>query len=123
MVGRISAPYLPHATYHLLPRWDCAALVPPYRFRTEHSTVIEVEGLQKKYGDLVAVDGVSLTAEPGKIFGLLGPNGAGKTTTIGCISGLLQPTAGRIRGTAFRPRVGRVRPIQGVLRSFTDDDD
>jgi ABC-2 type transport system ATP-binding protein len=59
--------------------------------------VIEVEGLQKKYGDLVAVDGVSFTAEPGKIFGLLGPNGAGKTTTIGCISGLLQPTAGRIR--------------------------
>ena len=59
--------------------------------------MIEVEGLQKKYGDLLAVDGVSFIAEPGKIFGLLGPNGAGKTTTIGCISGLLQPTAGRIR--------------------------
>ncbi len=59
--------------------------------------MIEVEGLQKKYGDLVAVDGVSFTAQPGKIFGLLGPNGAGKTTTIGCISGLLEPTAGRIR--------------------------
>ena len=59
--------------------------------------MIEVEGLQKKYGDLLAVDGVSFTAEPGRIFGLLGPNGAGKTTTIGCISGLLQPTAGRIR--------------------------
>jgi ABC-2 type transport system ATP-binding protein len=59
--------------------------------------VIEVEGLQKKYGDLLAVDGVSFTAEPGKIFGLLGPNGAGKTTTISAISGLFPPTAGRIR--------------------------
>jgi ABC-2 type transport system ATP-binding protein len=59
--------------------------------------VIEVEGLQKKYGDRLAVDGISFTAEAGKIFGLLGPNGAGKTTTISCISGLVLPTAGRIR--------------------------
>src|SRR5208337_4512001 len=59
--------------------------------------MIEVEGLQKKYGDLLALEGISFTAEPGKIFGLLGPNGAGKTTTISCISGLLPPTAGRIR--------------------------
>ena len=59
--------------------------------------MIEVERLQKKYGELVAVDGVSFTAEPGKIFGLLGPNGAGKSTTIGCISGLLTPTSGTIR--------------------------
>jgi len=59
--------------------------------------LIEVEGLQKKYGDLVAVSEVSFTAKPGQVFGLLGPNGAGKSTTIGCISGLLTPTAGRIR--------------------------
>jgi ABC-2 type transport system ATP-binding protein len=59
--------------------------------------VIEVEGLRKNYGDLVAVDGVSFTAAPGAMFGLLGPNGAGKSTTIGCISGLLEPTAGRVR--------------------------
>jgi ABC-2 type transport system ATP-binding protein len=59
--------------------------------------VIEVEGLEKSYGDLIAVNGVSFTARPGKIFGLLGPNGAGKTTTIGCICGLLPPTAGRVR--------------------------
>jgi ABC-2 type transport system ATP-binding protein len=42
------------------------------------------------------VDGISFTAEAGQVFGLLGPNGAGKTTTIGCISGLLKPTAGRV---------------------------
>jgi ABC-2 type transport system ATP-binding protein len=59
--------------------------------------VIEVENLRKTYGDLIAVDDVSFHAEPGAIFGLLGPNGAGKTTTIGCISGLLKPSDGRIR--------------------------
>jgi ABC-2 type transport system ATP-binding protein len=59
--------------------------------------LIEVEGLRKQYGDLVAVDDVSFVAEPGKVFGLLGPNGAGKTTTIGCISGLLKPSSGRVR--------------------------
>jgi ABC-2 type transport system ATP-binding protein len=59
--------------------------------------MIEVEQLRKAFGDLVAVNGVSFNALPGGIFGLLGPNGAGKTTTIGCISGLLTPTAGRVR--------------------------
>ena len=59
--------------------------------------MIEVEGLCKSYGDFLAVDGVSFTAQPGKIFGLLGPNGAGKSTAIGCISGLLKPSDGRIR--------------------------
>jgi linearmycin/streptolysin S transport system ATP-binding protein len=58
--------------------------------------MIDVQHLRKQYGDLVAVDEVSFTAEQGRIFGLLGPNGAGKTTTIGCISGLLKPTAGRV---------------------------
>jgi len=59
--------------------------------------VIEVEGLVKRYGELVAVDGVAFTARAGEIYGLLGPNGAGKSTTLGCISGLLQPSAGRVR--------------------------
>jgi ABC-2 type transport system ATP-binding protein len=43
------------------------------------------------------VDGVSFTAHAGEIFGLLGPNGAGKTTTIGCICGLLVPSAGHVK--------------------------
>ena len=58
--------------------------------------MIRVESLRKLYGDFVAVDGVSFSAEPGQIFGLLGPNGAGKSTTIGCISGLLRPTEGSV---------------------------
>src|SRR5271154_2789333 len=59
--------------------------------------MIEVEQLRKQYGEVVAVQDVSFTAQPGEIFGLLGPNGAGKTTTIGCISSLLTPTSGHIR--------------------------
>ena len=59
--------------------------------------MIQVEGLRKEYGELVAVFELSFEAVPGAIFGLLGPNGAGKSTTIGCISGLLTPTRGRIR--------------------------
>ncbi len=58
--------------------------------------MIDVQNLRKQYGDAVAVDDVTFAAEPGRIFGLLGPNGAGKSTTIGCISGLLKPTSGRI---------------------------
>jgi len=59
--------------------------------------MIEVEQLRKTFADLVAVADVSFCEQPGEIFGLLGPNGAGKTTTIGCVSGLLTPTAGRVR--------------------------
>lgn len=58
--------------------------------------MIEVTNLRKQYGDLTAVDDVSFVAHPGKVFGLLGPNGAGKSTTIGCISGLLKPTSGKV---------------------------
>jgi ABC-2 type transport system ATP-binding protein len=79
--------------------------------------LIEVEGLVKRYGELVAVDGVGFQAREGEIYGLLGPNGAGKSTTIGCISGLLRPAAGRVRvlghdvvhdGRAARQRLGVV---------------
>jgi len=59
--------------------------------------MIEVTSLRKDYGEIRAVDGVTFSAEPGKIFGLLGPNGAGKTTTINVISGLLKPTAGHVK--------------------------
>lgn len=58
--------------------------------------MIRVESLRKLYGDFVAVDGVSFTAQAGQVFGLLGPNGAGKSTTIGCISGLLRPSDGSV---------------------------
>src|SRR5580692_11451331 len=59
--------------------------------------MLEVIGLRKSYGDLIAVDGVSLKAGKGETIGLLGPNGAGKTTTVSIIAGLLQPDAGEVR--------------------------
>jgi len=55
---------------------------------------IEARGLVRKFGDLVAVNGVSFAVERGEIFGFLGPNGAGKTTTINMLCTLLRPTAG-----------------------------
>jgi ABC-2 type transport system ATP-binding protein len=57
---------------------------------------IQVEGLSKRYGDVVAVNHINFTAAKGSTIGLLGGNGAGKTTTIGMLLGLLVPSAGRI---------------------------
>jgi len=59
--------------------------------------MIEVEGLSKTYGRLVAVDDLSFTVRPGEVMGLVGPNGAGKTTTLRCLSGILPPTRGTLR--------------------------
>ena len=59
--------------------------------------MIEIHDLTKNYGDFVAVDRLSLRADPGAIFGFLGPNGAGKTTTIRIIAGLSLPTEGTVR--------------------------
>jgi ABC-2 type transport system ATP-binding protein len=61
------------------------------------ATPIEVRGLVKRYGDLVAVDEVNLTVERGDVFGYLGPNGAGKTTSLRMMLGLIRPTAGTVR--------------------------
>ena len=57
---------------------------------------IEARGLVKRYGDVVAVDGVEFAVENGEIFGLLGPNGAGKTTTLEMLEGLRAPDAGSV---------------------------
>jgi ABC-2 type transport system ATP-binding protein len=65
--------------------------------RISTNTVIEVNNLEKKYGDVKAVDGVSFGVEQGEVFGILGPNGAGKTTTIEMIEGLRKPNAGSIK--------------------------
>jgi len=59
-------------------------------------SAIRIEGLIKRYGDVVAVDGLDLQVTSGECFGLLGPNGAGKTTTIEILEGLLSPTAGTV---------------------------
>src|SRR6185369_1007865 len=63
--------------------------------------MIEVRNLTKRYGDLVAVDGVSFTAKTGEILGFLGPNGAGKTTTMRIITGFMPATAGTVSVEGF----------------------
>ena len=59
-------------------------------------SVLETRNLQKRYGDLTAVDDLSLEIHKGEIFGFLGPNGAGKTTSINMICGLLKPDGGQV---------------------------
>lgn len=58
--------------------------------------LVEIQGLEKHFGDLRAVDGIDMTVRKGEILGLLGPNGAGKSTTISMIATLLEPTGGEI---------------------------
>lgn len=61
----------------------------------EREAAVDVEKLTRKFGDFVAVNGISFTVRPGEVFGFLGPNGAGKTTTIKMLTGLVLPTSGR----------------------------
>ena len=67
------------------------------------TTVIDVQGLHKDYGDTVAVDDVSFAVDDGEIFGILGPNGAGKTTTVECVEGLRKPDRGEISVLGLHP--------------------
>jgi ABC-2 type transport system ATP-binding protein len=77
---------------------------------------IEISHLRKHYGAVVAVEDLSLQVPAGVFFGFLGPNGSGKSTTIGCLTGLLDPTAGQIRllGEPFRNAVALKRRL-GVM--------
>jgi ABC-2 type transport system ATP-binding protein len=74
---------------------------------------VEVRGLVKRYGDLVAVDKVDLTVQPGDVYGYLGPNGAGKTTSLRMMLGLIRPTAGSVRLFGRDPQLG-VAALEGV---------
>jgi ABC-2 type transport system ATP-binding protein len=93
--------------------------------------VLQVEGLRKSYGDTVAVDGISLTAQPGEILGLLGPNGAGKTTTLECLEGLRRPDVGRLEVLGLDPtrqarglwnRIGVQLQSSGLPRTMRVDE-
>lgn len=66
-------------------------------------TVIQTQGLTKRYGGFVAVDSLDLAVRRGEVYGLLGPNGSGKTTTILMLLGLTEPTAGSVRVLGLDP--------------------
>jgi ABC-2 type transport system ATP-binding protein len=78
--------------------------------------VIAIEHLHKRYGDVVAVDDVSLHVEPNEVFGIIGVNGAGKTTTVECLTGVRRPDRGRIDVLGFDPTTQRdeIRTRVGV---------
>ena len=82
--------------------------------------IIEAEGLTKRFGDVQALDGLSLTAESGHVTALLGPNGAGKTTFVSAVSTLLRPDSGTIRvaGVDARENPKRVREIIGLAGQY-----
>ena len=77
---------------------------------------IEAEGLVRRFGNLIAVDGIDLVVEQGEIFGFLGPNGAGKSTTVRMLTTLLRPTSGvaRVAGHDVVREAGAVRRSIGV---------
>ncbi|HBL30006.1 MAG TPA: multidrug ABC transporter ATP-binding protein [Acidobacteria bacterium] len=66
-------------------------------------TLVEVDGLVRRFGETTAVDGLSFSVRRGEMFGLIGPDGAGKTTTLRVLLGLLQPHAGRVRTCGLDP--------------------
>ena len=78
---------------------------------------IRISHFVKKYGTVVAVDDLSLEVPKGSMFGFLGPNGSGKSTTIGCLTGLLDPTAGDIEilGERFSADNSALKRRMGVM--------
>jgi len=85
---------------------------------------IRISNLVKKYGAVVAVENLSLEVPKGSMFGFLGPNGSGKSTTIGCLTGLLDPSAGTIEilgqpfdtnNTALKRRMGVMPETLGLF--------
>jgi ABC-2 type transport system ATP-binding protein len=78
------------------------------RERVDRSDVLELRGLTRRYGDLIALDGLSFTVAEGQMFGFVGPNGAGKTTAMRIVLGVLEPDAGEVRW--------RGRPVDHATR-------
>ncbi len=81
--------------------------------------VVAVKSLTKRYGDVIAVDNLTLSLEPGTLTGFLGPNGAGKTTTLRLLLGLAEPTAGEalLFGRRYRDLAEPARRVGAVLES------
>ena len=85
-------------------------------------TVINVEQLSKSYGNLLAVDKLSLSVKRGTVYGLLGANGAGKSTTIECILGTKNADSGTISVLGCNPKKDRRSLFQNVGVQFQEGD-
>ncbi len=84
------------------------------------SHIIEIQGLTKRYGSLMALNDLTLDVEEGAVVGFIGPNGAGKTTTMRILTTLLQPTAGeaRVAGYSVAKQPREVRRLIGFMPDF-----
>ncbi|MGI6679709.1 MAG: ABC transporter ATP-binding protein [Dehalobacterium sp.] len=82
--------------------------------------ILSTEGVEKRFGGLVAVNNVSITVNEGEIFGIIGPNGAGKTTFLNCISGYYRPEKGKIiyKGQDITGKHPHQLCHQGIARTF-----
>ena len=94
--------FLPGGVVGLIERWRAGTLRLPAvamhsRVGGSGGAILELSGIRKAFGGLVAIDELSLTVAPGEILGLIGPNGSGKTTALNLISGALHPDRGEIR--------------------------
>src|SRR6266568_4198685 len=92
----------------------------PRRDALRTDPAILVEGLTKRFGSVMALDGIDFTVPPGTVFGLLGPNGAGKTTAVRVLTTILRPDAGRaeIMGHDVVRQAGEVRRRIGLAGQF-----
>jgi branched-chain amino acid transport system permease protein len=117
--------FMPGGVTGLIDRWRAGALrlptlAPHPGMGRRTGAILELIGVRKTFGGLVAVDNLSLSVEPGEIVGLIGPNGSGKTTALNMISGALRPDRGEIRFrgrpiTSLAPnRIARL----GIARTF-----
>ena len=88
--------------------------------RGQGMTLLQVDGASKRFGNLVAIDDVSLTVEPGELRAIIGPNGAGKTTFFNLVSGLFAPTSGAILfdGRDVTALAPEQRVARGMARTF-----
>src|ERR1035437_1632021 len=81
--------------------------------------VIEIQGLTKRFGSVLAVDNLSFDINEGAVVGFLGPNGAGKTTTLRMLLGLIEPTAGTalFHGVPYRDLTDRPHQVGAMLEA------
>ena len=86
----------------------------------DNTEILVVEDLTKRFGGLVAIDGINFSVHEGEILGIIGPNGAGKTTLTNVVSGLYSPTSGRIffRGKDVTDSKAHQRCRMGISRTF-----
>ena len=122
--------FLPNGLWSLVSRyfpiarrqenWAQADTLPERTMPVKGETVLDVIGITKRFGGLLAVNEVNFQIQAGQIVGLIGPNGAGKSTTFNLITGLLPPSSGevRFRGELISGHSSREISLKGVARTF-----